>query len=55
MSNVFDDIYLKFQCGFSQGFNPQHCLIATVEKWRAPNDKRNSLRVSLKDLSNIFD
>ena len=30
----FDTLFSKFQCGFLNGFNAQHCLLAMIEKWR---------------------
>ena len=27
LSNHFDNILSKFQCGFRKGYSPQHCLI----------------------------
>ena len=60
---LFDRIYLchvqqilsDYECGFSKGFNPQHCLIAMVENWRSSNDKGNSFGTLLTDLSKAFD
>ena len=34
MYRYFDKLFSKFQCGFRKGFNAQHCLITTIEKWR---------------------
>ena len=28
----FGMLFSKFQCGFRKGFNPQHCLLAMIEK-----------------------
>ena len=43
ISSFFDEILSDYQCGFRKGFNPQHCLIAMIEKWRSCNDFGNHL------------
>ena len=30
----FETLLSKLQCGFRKGFNIQHCLLATIKKWR---------------------
>ena len=32
ISNYFENIFSKFQCGFRQGLSAQYCLISMVEK-----------------------
>ena len=44
-----------YQCGFRKGINPQHCLIAMLEKWNLSKDKGDSFRALLTDLSKAFD
>ena len=44
-----------YQCGFRIGINPQHCLIAIVEKWNLSKDKGNFFRSLLTNLSKAFD
>ena len=39
--SFFDKIFSMYQCGFRIGINPQHCLIAIVEKWNLSKDKGN--------------
>ena len=36
----FDQILSKYQCGFCQGYNTQHCLLMMVEKWHEILDKK---------------
>ena len=55
MSLYFDQILSDYQCGFRKGFNPQHCLIAMIEKWRSSNDEGKSFGALLTDLSKAFD
>ena len=39
ISNYFENIFSKFQCGFKQGLTAQHCLISMIEKWKKSVDK----------------
>ena len=32
MYKYFDQVFSKYQCGFRQGCNAQHCLLLMVEK-----------------------
>ena len=32
ISNYFENIFSKFQCGFRQGLSAQYCLISMIEK-----------------------
>lgn len=32
LSNYFDNIFSKFQCGFRKGFNAQHSLLFMIDK-----------------------
>ena len=31
LSNHFDNILSKFQCGFRKGYRPQHCLLLMID------------------------
>ena len=42
MYKYFDQILSKYQCGFLQGYNTQHCLLMMVEKWKEALDKGGS-------------
>ena len=55
MSLFFDQIFSMYQCGFRKGINPQHCLIAMLEKWNLSKDKDESFGTLLTDLSKAFD
>ena len=35
ISEYFEPILSKFQCGFRKGFSAQHCLLAMLEKWKS--------------------
>ena len=39
MCKYFDQILSKYQCGFRQGYNTQHCLLIMVEKWKEALNK----------------
>ena len=34
LTNFFDDMLLKYQCGFRKVLGTQHCLWLMLEKWR---------------------
>ena len=51
----FDHILSKYQCGFSQGYNAQHCLLVMVEKWKEVSDKGGLCGALLTDLFKAFD
>ena len=50
MSLFFDQIFSMYQCGFRKGINPQHCLIAMLEKWNLSKDQGDSFRALSTDL-----
>ena len=48
ISEYFEPILSKFQCGFRKGFGAQHCLLAMLENWKsAVDNKRNFVLFSL--------
>ena len=55
MYNYFDQILSKYQCGFRQGYNTQHCLLVMVEKWKAVLDKGGLGGALPTALSKAFD
>ena len=55
MYKYFDQIISKYQCRFHQGYNSQHCLLMTVEKWKEDLDKGILGGAILTDLSKAFD
>ena len=34
MTEYFDDILSKYQCGSRKDFSSQHCLLVLIEKWK---------------------
>ena len=52
LSNHFDNIFSKFQCGFRKGFSAQHCLLLMIDKCKKAVD---SNKVFLTGLSKAFD
>ena len=55
ISDFFDTILSKYQCGFRKGHGAQHCLIALLEKWRVSRDRRLEFGILLTDFSRAFD
>ena len=55
ISAHFENIFPKQQTGFRRGFNAQHCILATIEKFRKLLDKCGDYAVLLTDLSKAFD
>ena len=55
MYKYFGHILSKYQCGFRQGYNTQHCLLMMVEKWKEALDKGGLGEALLTDLSKAFD
>ena len=52
----FDQIFSTYQCGFKKGINPQHCLIAMLQKRNLGKDNGDSsFGALLIDLSKAFD
>ena len=52
MYKYFDQIYSKYQCGFRQVCNTQHCLPVIVKKWKEASDKDGLGGAILTDLFN---
>ena len=55
MSLFFDQMFSVYQCSFRKGIDPQHCLIAMLEKWNLTKDKGDSFGALLTDISKTFD
>ena len=55
MYKYFDQILSKYQYGFRQGYNTQHCLVMMVEKWKEALDKGGLGGALLTDLFKTFD
>ena len=54
LSNHFDNILSKFQCGFRKGYSPQHCLLLMIDKWKKAVDNHKVFGAVLTDLSKAF-
>ena len=50
LSNHFDNILSKFQCGFRKGYSPQHCLFLMIDKWKKAVDNCKVFAAVLTDL-----
>ena len=55
MSQYFEEIISKYQCGFRKGHSAQHALISLLEKWRYNVDQGRMFGALLTDLSKAFD
>ena len=55
MSEFFDNIFSKYQCGFRKGYSAQHCLLVMIEKWKKVVDNGGAFGALLTDLSKAFD
>ena len=55
LSNHFDNILSKFQCGFRKGYSPQDCLLLMIDKWKKAVDNNKVFGALLTDLSKAFD
>ena len=51
MSQFFEGIISKYQCGFRKGHSEQHALISLLEKWRYNVDQGRMFGVLITDLS----
>ena len=54
MYKYLNKILSKWQCGFREGHNAQHCLLVMIEKWRQCLDKGGISGALLTDLSKAF-
>ena len=55
ISNFFEDVSSKYQCGFRKDYSAQHCLLAMIEKWKKVVDCGGVFGALLTDLSKVFD
>ena len=55
MSDYFNDVLSKFQCGFRKGFGAQNCLLFMIETIRKTRDNHGVLAAVMTDLSKAFD
>ena len=55
ISEFFENIFSKNQCGFRKGHSTQQCLLAMLEKWKRSVDSGKAFGALLTDLSKPFD
>ena len=55
ISEFFENIFSKNQCGFRKGHNTQQCLLTMQEKWKRSVDSGKAFDALLTDLSKAFD
>ena len=55
MSDYFNDVLSKFQCGFRKGFGAQNCLLYMVEIIPKTRDNQGVFAAVMADLSKAFD
>ena len=55
MSDYFNDVLSKFQCGFRKGFGTQNCLLYMMETIRKTRDNQGVFAAVMADLSKAFD
>ena len=55
ISEYFETVLSKFQCGFRKGYSTQDCLLATAENCKKALDQGNEYGALLTDLSKAFD
>ena len=53
MSQFFNKVFLKYQCGFQKSINMEQCLLALLEKWKKSVD--NEKTALLANLVKVFD
>ena len=44
-----------YQCGFREGYGPEHCLITLIIKWQKSVENGGAFVAQLSDLSKAFD
>ena len=55
ISNFFEDVFSKYQCGFRKGYSAQHCLLVMIEKWEKIVDCGGVFGALIAELSEAFD
>ena len=55
LTNYFEYLFSKYQCGFRKGFSVANCLLPMIEKWRESLDQGGAYGALLTDLSKAFD
>ena len=55
IQTYFHEIVSKYQCGFHEGFNAQHCSVSMIGKWKESVDNGRVFSALMTDLSKAFD
>ena len=55
VSKCFEDIFLKYRCGYWKAFRTQQCLLTMLEKWNRCVDNSKMFGASLTDLWKVFE
>ena len=55
ISEYFETIFSKFQCGFRKGYGTQDCLLAMAVNRKKALDQGKEYHALLTDLSKAFD
>ena len=55
ISEYFETIFSKFQCGYRKGYGTQDCLLAMVVNCKNALDQGKEYGALLTDLSKAFD
>ena len=55
LSNFFENILSKFQCGFRKVYSTQHCLLLMLGKWKPAVDNNEASEALLTNLSKACD
>ena len=55
ISDFFEDVFSKYQCGFRKGYSAPHCLLVMMKKWKQIVDYGGVFGALLTDLSKAFD
>ena len=53
--SYFKKMFSKYRCGFNEGINQQHVLLAMIEKMNILQDKQQFYAAILTDFSKAFD
>ena len=54
ISEYFEPILSKFECGFRKGFSAQHSLLSMLEKWKTALDNKKTFGALLTNFSKAF-
>ena len=55
ISEFFENIFSKNQCGFRKDHSTQQCFLAMLEKWKSSVDSGQAFGALRTDLSKAFD